>query len=49
MIKSRRTRGTGNVACIEKKCTILVGQPEGRTLERPRHGWRVKLTSIIEE
>jgi hypothetical protein len=43
MIKSRRMRWTGNVACMVGKRNlyrILVGKPEGkRTIARPRHRW----------
>jgi hypothetical protein len=37
VIKSRRMRWMGHVACMEKMgnaCNILVGKPEGK---RPRH------------
>jgi hypothetical protein len=42
MIKSRRTRWGGHVACIEKRNAyrILVGKPERkRLLGRPRRRW----------
>jgi hypothetical protein len=41
MIKSRRMRRAGHVACMRVKrnaCRILVGKPEGkRPLRRPRY------------
>jgi hypothetical protein len=43
MIKSRRMRCAGHVACMGEKRNayrILVGKPEGRRpLGRPRHRW----------
>jgi hypothetical protein len=43
IIKSRRRRCAGNVACIGEKmnaCRLLVGKPERkRQLGRPRHRW----------
>jgi hypothetical protein len=43
MIKSRRMRGAGHVACMGEKrnaCRVLVGKPEGKQqLGRPRHKW----------
>jgi hypothetical protein len=48
MIKSRRMRWAGHVACMEEMrnaCNVLVGKPERkRPLERP---WRVVDRSII--
>jgi hypothetical protein len=43
MIKSRRTRLAGHVACMREKmkaCTILMGKPEGKSpLCRPGRRW----------
>jgi hypothetical protein len=43
VIKSRRMRWAGNVACMGNRigvCRILVGKPEGkRTLVSPRYRW----------
>jgi hypothetical protein len=47
MIKSRRMRWTGHVACMGEKRNvyrIVVRKPEGKKpLGRPRHTWRVIL------
>jgi hypothetical protein len=52
MIKSRRTRWTGNVARIGEKRSafrLLVGKPEGkRPLGRPRRRWVDNITSITD-
>jgi len=38
VIKSRRLRWAGHVACMGVVYRVLVGKPEGkRPLERPRH------------
>ena len=43
LVKSRRMRWAGHVACVEEGRgvhKVLVGKPEGkRTLGRPRHRW----------
>jgi len=43
VIKSRRMRWAGHIACMEEKrgvYTVLVGKPEGkRPLGKPRHRW----------
>jgi hypothetical protein len=53
MLKSRRMRLAGHVACMEKKrnaCRILVGNPEGkRLLTRPRHRWEDNIKIDIVE
>jgi hypothetical protein len=52
MIKSRRMRWAGYVACIGAKrntCRILVKNPKGkRALERPRRTWMIILKWNIE-
>jgi hypothetical protein len=40
VIKSRRMRWAGHVACMGEVYRISVGRPEGKKpLERPRHRW----------
>jgi hypothetical protein len=43
MVKARRIRWTGHIACIggEELINILVGKPKGKRLERSRCGWRI--------
>jgi hypothetical protein len=49
VIKARRMRRTGHVACVGEvrgAYNILVGRPEGRRpLERPRRRWEDNITS----
>jgi hypothetical protein len=41
MIKSRRMRRAGNVACMGHKCIIMVGKPEEKKLlRRPKRRWK---------
>jgi len=51
MIKSRRMRGAGHVACMgDRRCAyrVLVGRPERkRPLRRSRHKWEVILKWIF--
>jgi hypothetical protein len=53
MIKSRRMRWAGLVACMGKKMNaygILVGKPEGkRPLERHRHRWEDNIKMDLRE
>jgi hypothetical protein len=53
MVRSRRMRWTGHVACMEVKrnaYTIFVGKPEGkRPIERPRHGWEDNIKINLEQ
>jgi hypothetical protein len=53
VIKSRRMRWAGNVACMGDRrgiYRVLVGKPEGkRPLGRPRHRWEDKIKMVIEE
>jgi hypothetical protein len=51
VIKSRRIRWAGHVACMEEGryvYRVLVGSSEGkRPLERPRHRGRITLSWIL--
>ena len=48
VIKSRKLRWVGHVACMGKR--ILVGRPEGRRpLERPRHTWWDDIQMDLQE
>jgi hypothetical protein len=53
MIKARRMRWTGHVACmgeVRGAYNILVGRPEGRrTLGRPRRGWEDNINMDLRE
>jgi hypothetical protein len=53
MIKSRRMRLVGRVACMGAKrgvYRVLVGQPEGkRPLGRPRHIWEDNIKMDLQE
>jgi hypothetical protein len=53
VIKSRRMRWVGHVACMGEKrdaYRILVGRPEGRRpLERPRHRWEDSIKMDLQE
>jgi hypothetical protein len=53
VIKSRRMRWTGHVACIGEMSYaygILVGKPEGkRTLRKPRHRWESNIKMDLRE
>jgi hypothetical protein len=52
MIKSRRLRWAGHVACIGDRCaySALVGKPEGRRpLERPMQRWEDNIKMDIRE
>ena len=53
MIKSRRLRWTGHVACMEEGRgvhKVLVGKPEGkRPLGGPRHRWEDNIEKDLEE
>ena len=53
VIKSRRMRWAGNVACMEEGRgvhKILVGKPEGkRPLRRPRRRWEDNIKMDLEE
>jgi hypothetical protein len=52
MIKSRRIRGVGHVACIGEKrkaYKILAGKPEEKgPLGRPRHRWEDNIRWLLE-
>jgi hypothetical protein len=53
MIKARRMRWVGHVACMGKvrgAYNILVGRPEGRRLlARPRHRWEDNIKMDLRE
>jgi hypothetical protein len=53
MIKSRRMRWAGNIACmgeIRKAYKIVVGKPEGkRPLGSPRHSWEDNIRMDLME
>jgi hypothetical protein len=53
MIKSRRMRWAGHVACMQAKrnaCKSLVGKPEGkRPLRRLRHRWEDNIEMDLRE
>jgi hypothetical protein len=53
VIKSRRMRWAGHVACIGERrgvYRVLVGKSEGkRPLERPRHTWEDNIKMDIQE
>jgi hypothetical protein len=53
VIKSRRVRWAGHVACMEERryaFRVLVGRPEGkRLLDRPRHRGRIVLKWIFKK
>ena len=53
VIKSRRMRWAGHVACMGKRrgvCGVLVGKPEGkRPLGRPRHRWENNIKLDLQE
>jgi hypothetical protein len=53
MIKSRRMRWVGHIACMGKKrgvYRVLVGKPEGkRPLGRPRHKWEDNIEMDLQE
>ena len=53
VIKSRRTRWVGHVACMEARrgaYRVLVGKHYGnRPLERPRHRWENKIKMNLQE
>ena len=53
VIKSRRTRWAGHVACLSEKrgvYRILVGKPEGkRPLGRPRRRWEDNIKMDLQE
>jgi hypothetical protein len=53
LIKSRRMRLAGHVACMREKrktCTILVGKPEGkRPLGRPRRKLKNNIKIDVRE
>jgi hypothetical protein len=53
VIKSRRMRWAGHVACMGEKrgaYRILVGRPEGRRpLGRPRHRWKDNIKMDLQE
>ena len=53
VIKSRRMRWTGHVACIGESRGVyrgLVGRPEGkRPVGRPRHRWEDNIKMDFEE
>ena len=53
VIKSRRMRGVGHVACMEEGRgvhKVLVGKPEGkRPYGRPRHRWEDNIKTDLEE
>ena len=53
VIKSRRIRWTGHVACMGERrgvYRVLVGKPEGkRPLERPMHIWKDNTKMVRQE
>jgi hypothetical protein len=53
VIKSRRMRWVGNVACkgeMKNVYGILVGKPEGmRPLGRPKSGWEDNIRTDVKE
>ena len=53
VIKSRRMRWAGHVACMEEGRVVhkvLVGKPEGqRPLGRPRHRWEDNIKMDLQE
>ena len=53
MIKSRRIRWAGHVACIGERrvvSRVLVGKPEGkRPLGRPRYKWEDNIKMDLQE
>jgi len=53
VIKSRRTRWAGHVACMGESRgvdSVLVGKPEGkRPLGRPRRSWKYNLKCIFRK
>jgi hypothetical protein len=53
VMKSRRMRWAGNVACMERENVhnrVLMGKPEGkRPLERPRHKWEYNIKMYLQE
>jgi hypothetical protein len=53
VIKSRRMRGVGHVACMGERrgaYRVLVGKPEGkRPLGRPRHRWEANIKTDLQE
>jgi len=53
MIKSRRVRWAGHVACMREmrsSCSILVGKSEGkRLLRNPRHRWKDNIRMDLRE
>jgi hypothetical protein len=53
VIKSRRMRWVGNVACMGERrgvFRVLVGKPEGkRPLWRPRHRWEDNIKMDLQE
>jgi hypothetical protein len=53
VIKSRRMRWAGHVACVREKrgvCVVLVAKPEGkRPLGRPRKRWENKNKMDLQE
>jgi hypothetical protein len=53
VIKSRRMRWAGHVACMAEKrgaCRILVGRPEGTlTLGRPRRRWEDNIKMDLQD
>jgi hypothetical protein len=53
VVKSRRMRWAGHVACMEEERGVhrlLVGKPEGkRPLGRPRRRWEDNITTDLQE
>jgi hypothetical protein len=53
VIKSRKMRWAGHVACMEEgRCVygVLVGRPKGkRSLGRPRHRWEDNIKMDLRE
>jgi hypothetical protein len=53
VIKSRRMRWVGHVACMEERrgvYRVLVGKPEAkRSLGKPRHGWEDIIKTDLQE
>ena len=53
VIKSRRMRWAGHVACVGEKSRVyrvLVGQPEGKgPLGRPRHRWEGNIRLDLQQ